>query len=84
MTWYDEMIEEPIRTVVKLLRDNGFNTFCSCGHDMYVELECYDPSDITALYNLLMENDYLMFNIFFYWETHPLNRKWIRLDIGST
>lgn len=79
--WYEEFIEEEIRPVVRLLRDNGFNTFCSCGHKMYVELECYDPAHITDIYNLLMEHDYL-FNIFFYWETHPLNHKWVRIEFG--
>jgi hypothetical protein len=37
MDRYEEHIEEPIRGVVKTLRDNGFNTTCSCGHEMYVE-----------------------------------------------
>lgn len=83
MTWYEEMIEEAIRPFVRLLRDNGFNTYCSCGHDMYVELECYDPCDITALYTLLMENGYVQFNIFLYWETHPVSHKWIRVELGQ-
>jgi hypothetical protein len=39
MDWYEEYIEEPIRDLVKLLRDNGFNTQCSCGHKMYVECQ---------------------------------------------
>ena len=34
MNWYDENIEEGIRYIVKLLRDNGFNTTCSCEHEM--------------------------------------------------
>jgi len=37
MDWYKEYIEEDIRPLVKLLRENGFNTECSCGHDMYVQ-----------------------------------------------
>ena len=36
MEWYDQ-IEEPVREIVKLLRNNGFNTTCSCGHEMYIE-----------------------------------------------
>jgi hypothetical protein len=35
--WYDEMIEEPIRGIVRELRDNGINTTNSCGHEMTVE-----------------------------------------------
>jgi len=84
MSWYEEAIEEPIRPLVKLLRDNGFNTTCSCGHKMSVEMECYDPEDITRLYNLLMENDYEKFIIEFYWETHPLNHKWLSLQVGNS
>lgn len=37
MNWYEENIEESIIPLVKLLRDNGFNTECSCGHEMYVQ-----------------------------------------------
>ncbi len=33
MDWYEENIEEPIRPLVHLLRENGFNTECSCGHE---------------------------------------------------
>ena len=32
-------LEEPIREVVRLLRNCGVNTTCSCGHEMYIEIE---------------------------------------------
>ena len=38
MSWYFE-IEEPIRELVRVLRNNGINTTCSCGHEMYVEAD---------------------------------------------
>ena len=66
--WYEEAIEEPIRPLVKLLRENGFNTTCSCGHEMYVELEFYFDEDITRLHDLLWENGYRHFRISAYWE----------------
>jgi len=51
--WYEENIEEPIRDVVRLLRDNGFNTQCSCGHEMYVQCEYTIDYEIKRLYDLL-------------------------------
>jgi len=61
--WYEKYIEEPIRPLVKLLRNNGFNTTCSCGHQMYVEMENYHAEEVEDLYNLLMENGYHNFRI---------------------
>jgi hypothetical protein len=55
MDWYEENIEEPIRDVVKLLRDNGFNTTCSCGHEMYVEGELIIEGDLNRLHKLLYD-----------------------------
>ena len=53
--WYLN-IEEPIREIVKTLRDNGINTFCSCGHGMWVQCETYDPSDeLKTIYNVMHE-----------------------------
>ncbi len=63
MNWYEKYIEEGIRNAVKLLRDNGFNTFYSCHHAMVVECESYESGDIERLYNLLIENGYGNFKI---------------------
>lgn len=69
--WYEKAIEEPIRNLVKLLRDNGYNTFCSCGHDMYVEMEYYSTDEeIRRLYDLLVVNGYTDFEIDVHWEYH--------------
>ena len=70
MTWYEEYIEEPIRPLVRLLRDNGFNTTSSCGHDMWVEMEFVDDSDIKDLQELLRENSYGYFRIIATVEEH--------------
>lgn len=40
--WYMTAIEEPIRELVKRLRDRGINTTCSCGHDMTIEGDVND------------------------------------------
>ena len=53
MDWYEENIEEPIRPIVKLLRDNGFNTTSSCGHDMYIEGELGQDYELYRLHKLL-------------------------------
>lgn len=51
--WYINNIEEPIQELVYLLRNNGFNTECSCGEKMYVQCQ-YDPEgELQRLHNLL-------------------------------
>lgn len=61
MDWYEKNIEEPVRELVVLLRDNGFNTYSSCGHDMTVSMEWYDVEDQQRLVDLLLENGYTKF-----------------------
>lgn len=39
--WYDG-IEPEIREYVRLLRNNGFNTISSCGHEMWIVIENND------------------------------------------
>ena len=53
MNWLEENIEEPIRDIVKILRDNGFNTTCSCGHDMEITGEYLPDYDIKRMHDLL-------------------------------
>jgi len=67
----EKILETDIKDCVLLLRDYGFNTFCSCGHkpSPYIQMECYCDSDITKLCNLLMENNYKNFGIRFFWDT---------------
>jgi len=55
MDWYEEFIEEPIRPLVRLLRDNGFNTECSCGHEMYAQIQYMMDGSIERLHRLLFD-----------------------------
>jgi len=58
MTWLEEVIEEYIRPEVKLLRDNGFNTECSCHHEMYVQCQLIPDGELQRLHNLLFNTGY--------------------------
>lgn len=58
MSWYDDFIEEPIRDTVRLLRDNGFNTTCSCGHDMEIECDVCPDGEFKRLHDLLYNQGY--------------------------
>ena len=61
--WYEQNIETNIRKEVKLLRDNGFNTVCSCGHKMYVQCQYIIDGEIQRLHNLLFNNGYRDYTI---------------------
>lgn len=63
MAWYKEVIEEGIRKEVKLLRDNGFNTECSCGHKKYIQCSYITNGTIQDLDNLLFNNGYRDYRI---------------------
>jgi hypothetical protein len=69
LDWYSTL-EPGMRIVVRLLRDNGFNTTCSCEHGRYVELEWYADEDVTRLLNLLLENGYKDFALECVWEMY--------------
>ena len=66
-----DILEDGIKDLVMLLREYGFNTFCSCGckPSPYVQMECYDDSEMTKLYNLLRENGYEKFELHLYWDS---------------
>jgi len=61
--WYEEYIEPEIRDLVRLLRDNGFNTECSCGHEMYVQCSYIIDGELMRLHNLLFSNGYRNYEI---------------------
>lgn len=48
--WY-ETIEEPIRELVRRLRDSGINTTCSCGHKMYVQADILPDASLMVMHN---------------------------------
>ena len=56
MDWYEEYIEEGIRPLVKLLRENGFNTECSCAHKMYVQCQIIPDGELKRMHDLLFEH----------------------------
>lgn len=52
--WYDQHIEEPVRKAVKALRNEGINTESSCGHDMTIQCQFLDNSELDRIYNVLI------------------------------
>ena len=61
--WYKQ-IEPEVRETVKLLRNNGFNTTCSCGHEMSIELTLGNHlGEVEALATFLVDNKYKGFKI---------------------
>jgi hypothetical protein len=63
MDWYEKHIEKDIRPLVKLLRNNGFNTESSCGHKMYVQCQNILDGELKRLHNLLYNNNYKNYEI---------------------
>lgn len=63
VNWYEAVIEEGIREEVKLLRDNGFNTECSCEHKRYVQCSYIPNGTIWELDKLLFNNGYRDYTI---------------------
>jgi len=64
MTEFYAGIEPGVRDIVKLLRDNGVNTTCSCEHSMTIEFDtCNDSSYLDIIYLLLFNNGYRGFRI---------------------
>ena len=86
-SWYNR-IEHPLKDVVKLLRNNGFNTTRACGHlpNPYIEMDWGSDGDITILYTLLIENGYKNFVITARWDTvqkvakYRMNQRFICLQ----
>ena len=53
--WYKINIEKPTREIIKNLRNNGINTFCSCGHKLWIQCETYDPTeDLNTIFCVLV------------------------------
>lgn len=59
--WYDKNIEKPLQELVKYLRNNGVNTECSCGHELYIQCQYVPDGDVkeiqTLIYNWLCEHN---------------------------
>jgi hypothetical protein len=85
--WYDLHIEKPIQNLVRLLRNNGFNTFCSCGHlpSPYVQMEGHYPEEMGKLVNLLLDNGYKNFCVKFVWENQDCLQDFGKfMEVGFT
>lgn len=61
--WYEKYIEPEIRDVVRLLRNNGVNTECSCGHQMWVQFQVISIDDVDRVDKLLTNSGYRNFSI---------------------
>jgi len=53
INWYEENIEAPLRDIIKYLRNNGINTECSCGHEMYIQCQYIPDGNISELHKIL-------------------------------
>ncbi len=60
--WYNQ-IEPGIRKQVRLLRDHGFNTTCSCEHDMTIQVDIHNGEEIQPIWYLLSNAGYRGFKI---------------------
>ena len=82
--WYDENIERGVRNLVRLLRNNGWNTTSSCEHRMNVVVEWYLPEDIEALADFLQEHGYDGFGLTGHISVVGDRRqRWLRLDVNE-
>jgi len=50
--WYGRCIDEPLRDIVRLLRDNGVNTECSCAHENPMWIQCHYIPGSEDVYNI--------------------------------
>ncbi len=70
--WYD-LIEPGVRNIVRILRNNGFNTTMSCEHSMTVAIDLdprsniYFGDEIERLHTLLLKSGHTQFLINFFW-----------------
>lgn len=54
LTEFYKDIEPGVRDIVRLLRDNGINTTCSCEHEGYIQFEIVGLAyEVTIIHNLL-------------------------------
>lgn len=63
MDWYEENIEEGIRDIVRLLRNNGINTEASCEHKNYIQCQYPMDENIARVDCLLFNNGFRNYRI---------------------
>ena len=67
--WY-RRIEPGVRELVRHLRNRGFNTVCSCEHEMLIQIAC-DAEDLQLLRDVLCEfhGESETWEIHFFWQS---------------
>ena len=63
LDWYERTIEPEVRDFVRLLRNNGFNTTGSCGHERWVVVAFFRPFEVGDLLVFLHEQKQLNFKL---------------------
>jgi len=82
--WYDENIERGVRNLVRLLRNNGWNTISSCEHNMSVTMEWYGAYEPEHLVEFLQAHGYDEFAITAHMGVLGERRvKWLRVDLNE-
>lgn len=86
MGWYEDNIEEPVRPLVRALRDNGFNTTSSCGHEMEVEVSMTADGEMKRLHDLLFNGGYRAYDVEWRHEVRDGRtwRSWVRVIINPS
>lgn len=51
--WYKENIEDPLKGIIRYLRNNGVNTESSCGHDMDIQCQYFLNGSIKDIHDLI-------------------------------
>lgn len=51
--WYEEHIEDPLKEIVRYLRNRGVNTECSCGHKMWIQCGYFLDGHIKDIHELV-------------------------------
>ena len=63
--WYD-CIEPEVRKAVRLLRNAGLNTTCSCGHDMSIDGAPAVDGELQQIHNVLFNNGLYPYHVEFH------------------
>jgi len=79
--WYEDAIEVGIRDAVRLLRDNGFNTTCSCHHEMDIEGDLNNDGELNRLHVLLANAGYQHYEIKVEMKVHDGCPLWTRFSL---
>jgi hypothetical protein len=66
MSDFYAQIEAGVREWVRRLRDAGINTECSCGHEGYIQCQCFDlPTELDRIKSVLHSHGCWFYEIHF-------------------